>query len=1528
MADIFSDIDAALKQLPDEAPKSGGLFADVATALDPRPQKFRDQDAKLDAARTWAGGKLASEGDVGSQTLGGVGVSVRDVAENAIPLVSAYVKTSKGRYYQQAVDAYKKGEATDEQLGHIAEYELQQNRQRSMGVGRSALQTAIGLPALVGETALTGPVAGLAGKSILGSEAAATVAGKALQGAATPALTVPEAQQRATEQGGDWWDSKNLAPAAGMAAIKNVILGTVGSQVGKVGANLPARTVAAAALGIGENQVGDAFLSALDEVLPDAYKTKTNWGTIGHALRGERGEAWKSLASDAVAFGVFGALHGREADPVQKLAEASDALTKSGLTPEASARVIQEAVGNPDSVEPGPIKDLIHEQNKAVDPLERLSDKEIAKSAKQIGMPVEEFKAFVRKQGFKPEAPETVPEAPPASPEAQTAPEDAGQEIAPPAAGNVRFYHGGTDYEGGSRWLTPDRAYAEGYAAKNANQGAKTHYVDLPENHPLVRANDQAEELLAGTNMTIRPESRYRAFDAPEELAKGLKPLPPAKPQETGRPDTVDLVAKAGLGGRLNEEASVGRSTPGSEASVLHYGDQEVTVRQAGPDAISINFGPREGEADVQGVRQSTPTANSTAIIRDLSKIASAAADKGLSIRYDAEPKRHEMYSRRLEKAGFEKVGETREGDGKDVLVHAEWAPKEKAQLLRGEHPILKREVDARELAISLGATPASLEAVRQSSEREGGLTGEVPRPQGPPPETPRPPAQEGDQNRGAEAGAAAVPPTEGRAAHAAMTPDEIASVRILDYSQVASKDSPWEEVSVHPTHEEAAQAAGLDGAVRMRPGKGTIGNEPGKTAFMGKGVAVPEWVAYRKKGTEEGAKNQAGVESNLPAPPQAQEAMRGGVPGNPGDLNGPPPKEFALAREAVTAERARRGEQPVLDAVRRSNPEAWDQAHKQMQADPNAGAKLVDRLEVEPRLLADADVPLLLLHRVALSNAHEKAVTDLLGVQGQFKFEAGKLAPAFTEAQIEPYRRAMEDAAAARNRLDEVTRSVGTQLGRGLQFFRQLAKEDYSLSDMLHGAEVAKRAPLTDAEVKQITDMQKRIEELEGQLEKLRDKGGKTPDGKDEIDTVIERDKKKKEYEEWIDGWNRKNRPVPQKVISAAVESSNAVRAFITAYDLSATLRQGGLLTAAHPLKGAKAFGESVRALFNSHEAARQAEMLKRRPTFDLFRKEGGYISDHEKPEESFAGRWVKKIPGVAASERAYNSYLNRLRMDVFDSLVNSSRGGRPTRAEAAAAANLVNVFTGRGTTPQSLDGAMRAAAHVFFSPRYALSRFQAILGQPLVGGRTTVKETITLPDGKTKVVSRSVPVYGGSNTMRAKIAAEYGRSVAGLAAMYGIAAALLPDEKLSFDPRSADFGKMVIGNTRLDPLAGLSQATVFLARVGWGQTKNEKGQVSDLRHPKYGGASTGDVAGRFTRNKLAPIPGAIATHFLGNRPGSGKAFKSTQEEGLFHLGQMVPIQIQDTIQGVEDQGVPRGVAVAMLAALGWGTQVYDRKK
>ncbi len=106
-------------------------------------------------------------------------------------------------------------------------------------------------------------------------------------------------------------------------------------------------------------------------------------------------------------------------------------------------------------------------------------------------------------------------------------PGSAGTGEPPVKPGFVRLYHGGHETDGGKRWVSPQRDYAEGYANKS---GGQVHYADVPQNHPELQAATDYDAV-AGTNM----KPPVSSFEASPELSRQLKPIgsaggPPSAP--------------------------------------------------------------------------------------------------------------------------------------------------------------------------------------------------------------------------------------------------------------------------------------------------------------------------------------------------------------------------------------------------------------------------------------------------------------------------------------------------------------------------------------------------------------------------------------------------------------------------------------------------------------------------------------------------------------------------------------------------------------------------------------------------------------------------------------------------------------------------------------------------------------------------------------------------------------------------------------------------------------------------------------
>ena len=376
-----------------------------------------------------------------------------------------------------------------------------------------------------------------------------------------------------------------------------------------------------------------------------------------------------------------------------------------------------------------------------------------------------------------------------------------------------------------------------------------------------------------------------------------------------------------------------------------------------------------------------------------------------------------------------------------------------------------------------------------------------------------------------------------------------------------------------------------------------------------------------------------------------------------------------------------------------------------------------------------------------------------------------------------------------------------------------------------------------------------------------------------------------------------------PKTIWDKIADPFNAARSIITSLDLSGLFRQGGFIAFAHPVRAAKVVPKMMKAFTSEKTAIKiNSDILKRKnaPLYDSSKLYIAPLDGTErlsKMEEAFMSRLAEKIPLVRASERAYVTVLNVLRADSFDAMCASlCKNGRPTQEEAKAIANFINVSTGRGSL-----GAMERAAvplnTIFFAPRYSISRFQLLAGQPIF--------------------------KANSAKTRKMIAGEYARYLIGMATVYTLAALMGGDTE--DDPRSSDFGKIRFGRTRLDPLSGISQATVLLSRVASGKTKSTTtGKVSPIRGKdvKYGMSDTYDFISRFLRGKMSPMF-STATNVLSGENLIGEPVTPIS----IARDLTIPLAMRDVFEAIQDQGVPAGTAMSIIALFGMGLQTYGSK-
>jgi hypothetical protein len=390
--------------------------------------------------------------------------------------------------------------------------------------------------------------------------------------------------------------------------------------------------------------------------------------------------------------------------------------------------------------------------------------------------------------------------------------------------------------------------------------------------------------------------------------------------------------------------------------------------------------------------------------------------------------------------------------------------------------------------------------------------------------------------------------------------------------------------------------------------------------------------------------------------------------------------------------------------------------------------------------------------------------------------------------------------------------------------------------------------------------------------------------------------------------------------------ETVHLSRALMTSLDFSAVFRQGGAVAFAHPRMAAETSKEMYSAMRREASAFDTAEKIRNDDMYQFAITAGLSITEEEgkitKQEEAFMGRWARTgigAPGsslnvfsqklltpIASSARGYMTFLNGIRFKLFKHMVaNLGKGGQVTADEAKVIAMYINAATGRSELGPMMKWAEQANM-LFFAPRFVASRFQ-YLGMPL------------WLLGSTKVSGR----------VKKAIAMEYIRHATGVGSFLALTVALgslLGDDDeekptVSLDPRSSDFLKIKLGETRIDPMSGLSQVMVLMGRIRYGQRVDPDGEVVDLRGEKapYGGLGVAGVIGNFIRTKLAPIPGAaldIAT--LENVVGQDV----TPYSSLVNL--FIPLSLREIRDTAESRGIPQGAVISLLSLHGMGASTY----
>lgn len=458
----------------------------------------------------------------------------------------------------------------------------------------------------------------------------------------------------------------------------------------------------------------------------------------------------------------------------------------------------------------------------------------------------------------------------------------------------------------------------------------------------------------------------------------------------------------------------------------------------------------------------------------------------------------------------------------------------------------------------------------------------------------------------------------------------------------------------------------------------------------------------------------------------------------------------------------------------------------------------------------------------------------------------------------------------------------------------------------------------ITDDEVKNLTDMAKKIQDAKetitddmpnGSPERLK-YGAERALFQEYVGSLKESGKN-------FDYYKNNETEVLREVV-------NAAKSLTTSLDLSYPLRQGYKAFSSLKYSGIwldntlKMFKTAAKELRGTDtKIAVKADILSRKNALNGKYKAGEYDLGITS-EEARPSALPEKIPLLGrlykASDAAYDNTSMLVRADIADKVIAAAeKNGINTLDpyQASSLGNMVNSLTGRGKVTSFSTEGLRDLNAVFFSPRFLKSNFDALTAH----GTLSLKTVSDVAQGKGAFADR--PDISGY--ARKEAAKNIAGTVATTAAILYTAQQLWPDS-VEWDPRSANFGKIKIGNTRFDVTGGMGSIVTLASRILTFSTKSStSGRVSKLSTGEFNARTVVDVIDDFWQGKLAPVAGYVRDYFKGEGF-DHKKFNAGKEA----LNLLKPMSVQNFQEMMADPDSAPIVAGLILDGLGSGANTY----
>lgn len=367
--------------------------------------------------------------------------------------------------------------------------------------------------------------------------------------------------------------------------------------------------------------------------------------------------------------------------------------------------------------------------------------------------------------------------------------------------------------------------------------------------------------------------------------------------------------------------------------------------------------------------------------------------------------------------------------------------------------------------------------------------------------------------------------------------------------------------------------------------------------------------------------------------------------------------------------------------------------------------------------------------------------------------------------------------------------------------------------------------------------------------------------------------------------------------------EISGATKSFIASFDNSFFGRQGIVTLTTNPDIWSKNFIKSFGDM--AVELKGQDGLLPIKA--DVFSRENAINGKYQalgidigiSSEEAYPSSLPEKIPLFKriykASQTAYNGAALRMRADLADRFIAEAEAlGVNVKDKNQGIGILINSMTGRGKLSMHPDNAKTINA-TFFSVKFLKSQL----------------DVLTMHAGEKKM----------KGFARKKAAENLVKTIGFLAAILAIAKWIDPDS-VELDPRSTDFGKIMLGENRrikINITGGMGGIVVLASRIvptihdgEWGfWRKSIKGNYikSD---GSFGSINPAELISNFIAGKTSPVASLLLDYW------KGRDFKGDE---LTVVGQVkkvtVPIGMQNQFSLAKDPDAADPLLFSILTAL-----------